>query len=141
MLQSVFSSPTIQGALGIHTGDIIATSYNTGPYIVHQIHGPFTYFTGVGHIAILDHPEVSLTLSTPNAKRKGAAGFINNIRQVNHRWYTAQNSELFITSQQLPSFQPTTLFDLFDPLRQVEVPSVSTQNRPCMITSKPANEK
>jgi len=121
VLKSVLSSPTIQGALGIHTGDIIATSYNTGPYIVHQIHGPFTYFTGVGHIAILDHPEVSLTLSTPNAKRKGDASFINNIRQVNHRWYTAQNSELFITRQQLPSLQPTTLFDLFDPLRPVEV--------------------
>jgi hypothetical protein len=116
VLKSVLSSPTIQGALGIHTGDIIATSYNTGPYIVHQIHGPFTYFTGVGHIAILDHPEVSLTLSTPNAKRKGAAGFINNIRQVNHR----------CPKQRAFHYQPTTpILPTNHPLRFIRPPQTS----------------
>jgi hypothetical protein len=121
MLTQVLSPPTIQSALGIHTGDNIATSYSTSPYVVHHIHGPFTYFTGVGHLVILDHPEVSVTLSTPNAKRKGTAGFINNIRQVNDRWYTAQNDEVFITKTALATLPPTTFFDIFDPPGQVEL--------------------
>jgi hypothetical protein len=112
---------TIQSAFGIHTGDIITTSYNTAPYIIHHIHGPFTYFKDVGYLVILDHAEISLTLSTPNAKRKGTAGFINDIRQVNERWYTAQNDELFITKPQLARVVPTTLFDIFDPPHQVDL--------------------
>lgn len=121
MTENIPHHPPIHSALGIHTADVVTTSYNTGPYIIHHIHGPFTHFTGVGHLVILDHPEISLTVSTPNAKRKGTGGFINNIRRVNHRWYTAQNDELFITRPQLIPFAPTTLFDIFDPPEQVLV--------------------
>jgi hypothetical protein len=121
MPENIPHHPPIHSALGIQTGDIITTSYNTGPYIIHHIRGPFTYFTGVGHLVILDHPEISLTLSTPNAKRKGTGGFINNIRQVNNRWYTAQNDELFITRRQVVPLAPTTFFDIFDPPDQVEI--------------------
>ena len=120
MPHPIFDPPSKQSALGIQTGDHIATSYNTGPYIIHHIHGPFTYFTGVSHLVILDHAEISLTLSTPTAKRKGTAGFINNIRQVHDRWNTAQNDELFITRPPLVTLAPTTLFDIFDPPNQVE---------------------
>jgi hypothetical protein len=111
----------IQSALGLQTADIITTSYNTGPYIIHHLHGPFTFFTGVGYLVILDHPEISLTLSTPNAKRKGTGGYINNIRQVNDRWYTAQNNEIFLTRPSNAPRAPTTLFDLMEPPHQVDI--------------------
>lgn len=57
----------IQSALGIQTNDILTTSYNSGPYIVHRIHGPFTHFECTNSIVILDHPEISLTLLSPGA--------------------------------------------------------------------------
>jgi hypothetical protein len=119
--QNPNTSLKITSALGIQAGDIVTTAYNSGPYMVHQIHGPITHFTGVGHLVILDHPEISLILSTANAKRKGTAGFINNIRQVNSHWYTAQNDEIFITRHPAPEREPTSLLDLFDPLSQVEI--------------------
>ena len=121
MSENILYPHNIQRALGIQPDDIITTSYNTSPYIVHHIHGPITYFTGVGHLVILDHPEISLTLSTPNAKRKGHGGFINNIRQVDQRWYTAQNDELFITTPQLAPVPPANFFDIFNPPDQVEL--------------------
>jgi len=120
MSKTVLYQPTIKSALGIYTGDLITTSYNTGPYIIHHVHGPITSFTGVGYLVILDHPEISLTLSTPNAKRKGTGGYINNIRQVNDRWYTAQNNEIFITRPYQAPAAPTTLFDLMKPPHEVD---------------------
>jgi hypothetical protein len=121
MPENILYPDNIQRALGIQTGDIITTSYNTGPYIIHHIHGPITYFTGVGHVVILDHPEISLTLSTPNAKRKGHGGFINNIRQVDQRWYSAQNDELFITRPQLAPAQPANSSTYSIPPNHVEL--------------------
>lgn len=121
MAQELKPPARIKSALGIQTGDLVTTSYNSGPYIVHHIHGPITHFSGVGHLVILDHPEISLILSTPGAKRKGTAGFINNIRQINNRWYTEQNAEVFINRPPLLDREATSLLDLFDPPNQVGI--------------------
>ena len=121
MRANILYQPKLQSALGIQTGDIVTTSYNTGPYFIYCIRGPITSFNGMGYLVILDHPEISLTLSTPNAKRKGTGGFINNIRQVDARWYTAQNNEIFITKPHHATLGPTTLFDVLDPPDQVDI--------------------
>lgn len=115
------ASLPIQSALGIQTGDMLNTSYNSGPYLVHSIHGPFTYFENSGSLVIIDHAEISLSLTIPGAIRKGPSDYINNIRQVDHRWFTAQNAEIFITRHEKPATQAASLFDIFDPPGTVEV--------------------
>lgn len=111
----------IQSALGIQTNDILTPSYNSGPYIVYQIHGPFTHFECTNSIVILDHPEISLTLLSRGTSKKRASGYINNIRQVGDCWLTAQNDELFITRAEPAYGEPVTLFDIFDPPNKVEI--------------------
>lgn len=110
----------IKAALGIQTGDILNTSYNSGPYLVKSIHGPFTHFEEVSGIVILDHPEISLTLATPNAQRTGASGWISNVRQVGDRWFSAMNDEILITRPEREPVLPVTLFDLIDSPDAVE---------------------
>lgn len=110
----------IKRALGIQTGDVLTTSYKSGPYLVHQITGPFTHFEEVGAVVILDHPEISLSLTSPNAQRHGISGWINNIRQVGDRWFTAMNDEVLITRPERAPVQPVTLLDLIDPPDQIE---------------------
>jgi hypothetical protein len=109
----------IQHALGIQTRDLINTSYNSGPYVVRHIHGPFTYFKEIGSIVILDHPEISLALSPSDSKQRASA-YINNVREVNGRWYTALNDEVFITRPALPSALPRNLFEIIDPPDKIE---------------------
>lgn len=110
----------IKSALGIQTGDILKTSHGSGPFLVKSIHGPFTHFKEVSSIVILDHPEISLTLATPNSGRAGASGWISNVRRVGDRWFSAMNDEILITRPEREPVQPVTLFDLIDPPDAVE---------------------
>lgn len=87
-------------ALGIQTGDIVRTSYKTGPYEVWWITDP--YFSGVeavGTIIIRTWPVISLTL-VEHGKGPGPGGsgysWINDIRQEGDRWFTDSNDEIFV---------------------------------------------
>src|ERR1044072_7141995 len=77
-----FPSNRIEEALGIRTYDHVTTSYQTGPYTVWYLHGPFTDFKTVGSLIILDTPEICLTLSSTSNPKQRAHSYINNIRQV-----------------------------------------------------------
>lgn len=110
-----FPPDRIEEALGIRTHDRLTTSYQTGPYTVRYIHGPFTHFKTVGSLIILDHPEISLTLSPTNNPKQRVYSYINNIRQVGDKWFTALNDELFV-SRELPlQLPPRTLLEIIDP--------------------------
>ena len=111
-----FPRNRIEEALGIRTYDHVTTSYQTGPYIVRYIHGPFTHFKTVSSLIILDHPEICLTLSsTSNPKQRAAHSYINNIRQVGDRWFTALNDELFVCREPIPQLTPQTLLEIIEP--------------------------
>jgi hypothetical protein len=114
---SRFPRDRIEEALGIRTYDHVTTSYQTGPYTVRHIHGPFTHFKTVGSVIILEHPEVCLTLSPTNDPKQRVHSYINNIPQVGDRWFTALNDELFVSREPGPSpqFPPQTLLEIIDP--------------------------
>lgn len=54
--------PVYKEALGITVGDIVSTSYSTGPFTVESITGPFTTFTSVGAFTIWPRPVICIRL-------------------------------------------------------------------------------
>lgn len=106
-------------ALGIRTHDQITTSYQTGPYTVRYIHGPFTHYKTVGSLIILDHLEISLALCSTSNPKQRALSCINNIRQVGERWFSASNDELFLSRELRPQLAPRSLLDIIDPPDEV----------------------
>jgi hypothetical protein len=93
--------PPYRRGLGICTGDIVRTSYGTGPYEVWDVHGPHQFVHGPSEICIWPYPVVSLSLLPvqryPNERITVAnmAG-INEIRREGDRWFT-RNSEVLVT--------------------------------------------
>lgn len=54
----------------IEVGDTVKTNYNTGPFIVEEISGPYDKITFPGTLALVDSPpHYSLKMSEPDAKR------------------------------------------------------------------------
>ncbi len=84
-----------QSALGISTGDIITTSYRTGPFVVVSIYGP-TYFSRFGgDLVIRDYLVIGLGLAKPGEPLV-ARSWVNDIRQERDRWLTDTNDEVFV---------------------------------------------
>jgi hypothetical protein len=86
------SKPPFKTALGISTGDIVSTSYNTGPYEVWDIYP-------------LDRGLISLELIAPGAPRPGRREshfWLNNIRREGDRWFNAHDDEIFVTPSHAP---------------------------------------
>lgn len=94
-----------QEALGIATGDIIRTSYDTGPYEVWAIHGP-SYVTSwldvetmLDGIAVRDYQVIGLSLIGLGDKVREDYQFysISDVRREGDRWFTDHlNSEVFV---------------------------------------------
>jgi hypothetical protein len=92
------SRPPFKTALGISTGDIVSTSYNTGPYEVWDIYS-------------LDRGLISLELIAPGAPRPGRREshfWLNNIRREGDRWFNPRGDEIFVEPSHRP--QQTGLF-------------------------------
>ena len=86
-------------ALGIQVGDIITTSYDTGPYEVWHIWGPKYWHKGLDWI-IWPWPVISLLcVYAPGHHFFGRRGFsyLNEIHQENDRWFMPYG-EIFIAS-------------------------------------------
>jgi DNA-directed RNA polymerase subunit RPC12/RpoP len=83
-----------QAGLGIQTGDIVRTSYATGPYRVASIWGPRLWHDWNLEIIIFQEPIVSLGLSHLDG---GEAHFsISEIWRDGDRWFSS-GSEVFVT--------------------------------------------
>lgn len=100
------TTPVYESALGISVGDLVRTSYGTGPNEVERIHGPYYFNVGVfDNLIVRTWPVISIGFS-------GDSG-INNIRQEGDRWFTDGNDEIFVTKNkahkpaQLAMFGPS----------------------------------
>jgi hypothetical protein len=82
-------------ALGISVGDLVRTSYDTGPYRVKSINPPHYVENWVGVLVIRTWPVVSLVCSDP-VKKDGDC-YLNGIRREVERWFNDQNDEIFVT--------------------------------------------
>lgn len=105
--------------LGIATGDVVTTSYGTGPYEVWDVHGPYLWTEGVGDLVIYRYPIISLTLIKPGEQRPGHQDhhfYINYIARVGHRWLSGRD-EIFVEKRQVSG-----QMDLFGPTEKVPEP-------------------
>lgn len=106
-----------QTALGISTGDIVRTSYRTGPYEVWSIWGPKLWYDG-SCVVIMRYPVMSLTLVKPGmtSPKDHDFYFINNITRIGDRWFMARD-ELFVEHR-----APVGQLDLFGPVESTPEP-------------------
>ena len=90
-------------ALGIRVGDVITTSYGTGPFEVWSIYGPRCWDEGLNWI-IWTWPVISLKLITTEGNpRHGKCtvnsehyfSYINELRRENSRWFNTMGDEIF----------------------------------------------
>ncbi len=96
----MLTPPTYASALGISVGDVIHTSYGTGPEEVRQVHGPSYFQQGfAGVLIVRTWPVISVGFS-------GDAG-ISSIRQDGTRWFTDSNDEIFVAKNKV--HQPSQL--------------------------------
>jgi hypothetical protein len=77
---------------GIETGDIIRTSYNTGPYLLMGITPPTCISRFPGSIVIHD-PTISLLLKSPG---KTEPSGINYVHPIDGRFFGSNGDEIFI---------------------------------------------
>jgi hypothetical protein len=76
-----------QTALGISTGDIVRTSYGTGPYVVRAIVGPTFAQDGT--------PLLDLVLSVPGERSRYD---INDVIRIGNGWFSRGGAdELYVT--------------------------------------------
>ena len=106
-------------ALGITTGDVITTSYKSGPYIVKQISGPYYFQKTFAYLTIWPSPVICLTLSYADPSLTSTA-YINHIhREPDGRYLTDCHDEIFVHKSAQPS--PAQL-PLLDPVTSSEYP-------------------
>lgn len=96
--------------IDLHVGDIVTTSYETGPYEITGV-SRLSYFYQLSILLIRTYPVVSLTVR--ELKEESRKGWLNNVRQVEKRFLTDGNDEIFI---QRRSTQPREQAGLFDDL-------------------------
>jgi len=95
-------------ALGITTGDVITTSYKSGPYVVKQITGPYQSQETFAYLTIWPYPVISLTLSYADPSLTSTA-YINHVhREPDGRYLTDTHDEIFVhkPAQPLPAQLP-----------------------------------
>jgi hypothetical protein len=93
----------LRTAFGISVGDIVRTSYGGGPYRVKAIRPPHYLSHSVGVIVIRTWSVISLVCT--NAVKPDGHSYISDIRREGERWFTDQNSEVFVTPSSGPPLQ------------------------------------
>ncbi len=104
-----------QSGLGIRTGDIVRTSYDTGPYEVWQIYGPYLWTDSTDYLAIYSAPQMGLQLIRPGEPFRGREHcfWINHISRVGDRWFTGRD-EMFVEH-----VNSVGQLDLFGPAEEI----------------------
>ena len=98
-------------ALGIATGDIVTTSYNSGPYRVESIWGPKLWHSNWQEIIIWPYPIVCLGLRYTDPDKRNAKAGINNIHREGDQYFNANGDEIFVRKPRTPP--PPTQISLF----------------------------
>ena len=101
-----------QEALGICTGDVVTTSYGTGPYEVWSISGPRLWREGLWR-TIYPAPVISLALLSTGhtgSVRSSQVYGINDVLQEGDRWLTLSGDEVFVRP---PARRPLLQVDMF----------------------------
>ena len=102
----------IKEALGIGLGDIVKTSYGSGPYRVVEVSAPVKFEVQGLHIVIRDHEVTSLKLADLEGK-SNTPSYIGNIRRVGpDRWATDTNDEIFVEKKTEDSGEQLDLFSV-----------------------------
>lgn len=99
----------IQSALGISPGDVVWTSYGKpNDYEVISISQPLLW-EKQSDIYIFSEPVISLVCRDLSRKTQ-TPSFLGNIRQIEDRWFSEMNDEIYVRKSTAPRlFQP----DLF----------------------------
>ena len=85
-----------QSTVGIIAGDIVTTSYGTGPYTVVCVTPPRYVDKIVGGLVVRTWPVSSLVLVRCDSLDKTRC-YINDVRRLpDGRWFTDQNDEIFV---------------------------------------------
>lgn len=89
---------TFHRGLGIQTGDIVTTSWGSGPYMVVHVRGPRYVDRFPGTLIIRAWPVISLTVIRTLEDLANGAGkyYIGGIRREEARWLTDANDEIFV---------------------------------------------
>lgn len=88
---------TTKEALGIKVGDIVSTSYGTGPYRVISIHGPVWWEDNIFYLVVWPYPVISLVVVGPDESEKANHHcFLNEIHQEGERWFNDSGDEIFL---------------------------------------------
>lgn len=106
-------------ALGIQTGDLVKTSYGTGPFEVWDISEPYNRGERLeGVLSVFAYPMVGLTLITPGHKARSDCDFsyINNVRQLPEGWVTPSGERIFIERPASPPALPLDIFRSYLPM-------------------------
>lgn len=106
------ASRIYQEAFGICTGDIVTTSYGTGPYEVWSIFGPRLWQGGLWR-AIYPAPVISLgllSMAHTGAVRSCHMYGINDVLREGDRWFTLAGDEVFVRA---PAKRPPSQVDMF----------------------------
>jgi len=115
-------------ALDIAVGDVVTTSYGSGPYRVTHIWGPKTWYSDHHEMVIWPYPIISLVLTYDDDHRQNPAAFINNVHREQDRWFTdcvthlGERDEVFVQKPDTPT--PPMQISLFT---QVEPPPYQFQ--------------
>ena len=92
-----------ESALGIWVGNLVSTSYGTGPYVVRSIGGPVLFRKGLD-IIVYPMPVVCLSLSYAkghrlwDARDRAGKAYINDIYRDGERWFGLAGDEIFVAS-------------------------------------------
>lgn len=94
-------APVYNSALGISVGDLVRTSYGTGPYEVRRVNGPYFYNESLPSVLVVRTWPVIFIGFSDNAG-------IGSIRNEGTRWFTDSNDEVFVTTRN-PKQKPAQL--------------------------------
>jgi len=91
----------------IKVGDIIRTNYNTGPYQVVDVKGPFTEPSyqdalNMGEDAPKSPPHFSYTCIKPGTKKRGEFFYLNGYDGVTHKNVWREDRIITQEEDQLP---------------------------------------
>lgn len=93
-------------ALGISVGDLVRTSYHTGPYEVWSIYGPRWWETNYSgqEIYLWRSPVINLTCVLPGVSSPSEDEFfwLNTIYRRGDQWITAGGDEIYVQAVQRP---------------------------------------
>jgi len=118
-------SGSVNSAFGISVGDIVSTSYGTGPYVpyvVLSVSPPRYHDRFVGVLVIRTWQVIDLVCRHVDRPDRGPdhRAYLGSIRVEGNRWFTDQNDEIFVVRKSAGKAVQLSMFnDDIDPERDL----------------------